>query len=257
MAFASADTLIPDPYNPLDWNRYAYVRGSPLGIIDPSGHSPCDVAGADPECNDPSVQRAAKINERLAAKKNASSNTSSSSPTTGSACLGPNRSVVCKDPTLLSEGQVQTDVVYPTYQTPSNYDGPYADEACVHPVLCLLLLTADAAVLMHYQTGTSSFLKGSYVTANVNYEVHRNHVGHYTTVTSLDITNRADGTISLREVVINDSLQFSPTLPIRVDSGQSLTAVIQPYNVPGRSGSISITFTSNLYSIMVLTATYP
>jgi len=26
MQWTSPDTLIPDPYNPLDWNRYAYVR---------------------------------------------------------------------------------------------------------------------------------------------------------------------------------------------------------------------------------------
>ena len=29
---------MPDPGNPQDFNRYAYVRNSPLRFIDPSGH---------------------------------------------------------------------------------------------------------------------------------------------------------------------------------------------------------------------------
>jgi len=32
MAFASADTLIPDPGNPLDWNRYMYARGNSIRL---------------------------------------------------------------------------------------------------------------------------------------------------------------------------------------------------------------------------------
>lgn len=38
--FGSPDTLIPDPYNPLDWNRYQYARGNPVNYNDPSGHMP-------------------------------------------------------------------------------------------------------------------------------------------------------------------------------------------------------------------------
>jgi RHS repeat-associated protein len=32
------DTIIPDPYNSQDWNRYSYVRNNPLRYTDPSGH---------------------------------------------------------------------------------------------------------------------------------------------------------------------------------------------------------------------------
>jgi hypothetical protein len=32
------DTIVPDPYNSQDWNRYAYVRYNPLKYTDPSGH---------------------------------------------------------------------------------------------------------------------------------------------------------------------------------------------------------------------------
>jgi RHS repeat-associated protein len=28
--FSQPDSIIPDPYNPLDWNRYSYVRDNPL-----------------------------------------------------------------------------------------------------------------------------------------------------------------------------------------------------------------------------------
>jgi len=37
--FISADTIVPQPGNPQDFNRYSYVRNSPLVYIDPSGHA--------------------------------------------------------------------------------------------------------------------------------------------------------------------------------------------------------------------------
>jgi RHS repeat-associated protein len=38
--FISPDTIIPDPSNVLDYNRYAYGRGNPVKYNDPSGHFP-------------------------------------------------------------------------------------------------------------------------------------------------------------------------------------------------------------------------
>jgi hypothetical protein len=32
------DTIVPDPGNPQDWNRYAYARNNSLAYIDPDGH---------------------------------------------------------------------------------------------------------------------------------------------------------------------------------------------------------------------------
>lgn len=36
--FIQADTVVPDPYNPQDWDRYSYVRNNPINYKDPSGH---------------------------------------------------------------------------------------------------------------------------------------------------------------------------------------------------------------------------
>jgi RHS repeat-associated protein len=44
MQFQSPDTLVPDPYNPQDLNRYSYARNNPLKYIDPSGHYVCESA---------------------------------------------------------------------------------------------------------------------------------------------------------------------------------------------------------------------
>jgi len=39
--FIQPDTLIPNPGNSADWNRYAYVLYNPMRYIDPTGHAPC------------------------------------------------------------------------------------------------------------------------------------------------------------------------------------------------------------------------
>jgi RHS repeat-associated protein len=44
--FVQADTIVPNPGNPQDFNRYAYVRNNPLKYTDPSGHAIC----VDEEC---------------------------------------------------------------------------------------------------------------------------------------------------------------------------------------------------------------
>jgi RHS repeat-associated protein len=38
--FISADTIVPSPYNPLAYDRYAYSYNNPLKFIDPTGHEP-------------------------------------------------------------------------------------------------------------------------------------------------------------------------------------------------------------------------
>jgi hypothetical protein len=38
--FTQPDSIVPDPYNPLDWNRYSYARNNPVKYTDPSGHCP-------------------------------------------------------------------------------------------------------------------------------------------------------------------------------------------------------------------------
>ena len=40
--FISADTIVPDPFNPQALNRYSYVYNNPLNLTDPTGHLPSD-----------------------------------------------------------------------------------------------------------------------------------------------------------------------------------------------------------------------
>ena len=37
--FASADSIVPDPANPQNYNRYSYVNNNPMGYVDSSGHA--------------------------------------------------------------------------------------------------------------------------------------------------------------------------------------------------------------------------
>ena len=50
--FLSADTIVPNPLNPQDLNRFSYVRNNPLRYIDPSGNMPCDY---DETCRSPGL----------------------------------------------------------------------------------------------------------------------------------------------------------------------------------------------------------
>jgi RHS repeat-associated protein len=43
--FISPDSIIPNPGDPVSFDRFAYVRNNPLKYIDPSGHETCDSDG--------------------------------------------------------------------------------------------------------------------------------------------------------------------------------------------------------------------
>ncbi|MEW6086415.1 MAG: RHS repeat-associated core domain-containing protein, partial [Chloroflexota bacterium] len=35
--FLSADSIVPNPFNPQDYNRFAYVRNNPVRYTEPTG----------------------------------------------------------------------------------------------------------------------------------------------------------------------------------------------------------------------------
>jgi hypothetical protein len=49
--FVQADTIIPNPDFPQDFNRYSYVRNNPLKYTDPGGHD-CLIIDDDEHCSD-------------------------------------------------------------------------------------------------------------------------------------------------------------------------------------------------------------
>jgi RHS repeat-associated protein len=51
--FIQADTIIPQPGNPMAWDRYGYVNNSPVNFTDPSGHKACENFDESGHCTDP------------------------------------------------------------------------------------------------------------------------------------------------------------------------------------------------------------
>jgi RHS repeat-associated protein len=50
--FLQPDSIIPNPSNPQNWNRYSYVGNNPVLYNDPTGHdSACGSSYSDPDCN--------------------------------------------------------------------------------------------------------------------------------------------------------------------------------------------------------------
>jgi RHS repeat-associated protein len=44
------DTIVPDPYNSQDYDRYSYARNNPIRYNDPSGHIACESFDDDGNC---------------------------------------------------------------------------------------------------------------------------------------------------------------------------------------------------------------
>jgi RHS repeat-associated protein len=58
------DSVIPDYYNPQDWDRYSYARNNPIKYTDPSGHS-VDCGLGDPYCKAGKLDVTKRANDLL------------------------------------------------------------------------------------------------------------------------------------------------------------------------------------------------
>ena len=61
--FISADTLIPQPGDSGNWDRYAYVLNNPLKYIDPSGKTPSPYIGPYCDPDDPNCTSYGQVDE--------------------------------------------------------------------------------------------------------------------------------------------------------------------------------------------------
>jgi len=49
--FIQADTIVPEPFNPLDWDKYSYGLNNPSRYTDPTGHFACGDGIDDSRCD--------------------------------------------------------------------------------------------------------------------------------------------------------------------------------------------------------------
>ncbi|MEI7848215.1 MAG: hypothetical protein WCK35_20620 [Chloroflexota bacterium] len=155
----------------------------------------------------------------------------------------------------MSSGTAQSDIVYPVYQTPSTYDGPYAENTGWPPLDAFLVAT-DIFNIYHYQSSLPAQQAGNFVYANVNYELRTNNSSPYTVVTSLQISNHTDSVLSLDMIKLNNKIPIYPNSSILIKPDQVMN-VQTSISVFGESATLTVSFSSPIYTPIFLPVSYP
>ena len=147
--FLSADTIVPNPANPQDFNRYSYVRNNPVRYTDPSGNIPIDCYNDPSYCSNTTTLPSSPYPAPQLPAGGGGGGGGNNNNNGGNSCSGPNPSVVCL-PTPTPQPDLPTTLPTITTSTPNQEQPSFFESYCgdISWLACGGMLTQDGATLI-------------------------------------------------------------------------------------------------------------